>query len=67
MKICMKEFRLTFYAFMEEICVHEEGQDMIEYALLAALIAVACIVVMASVGTSIQGIFTSVTSTLGGA
>lgn len=45
----------------------EEGRDMIEYALLAALIAVACIVVMASLRTSIRGRFTSIASILGSA
>lgn len=53
--------------FVEQMFVREEGQDMIEYALLAALIAVACIVVMRLVGTSITGIFTSVTTSLSGA
>src|SRR5262245_19548681 len=35
----------------------ENGQDLIEYSLLAAIIAVGCIVIMGTVSTSMQGIF----------
>jgi pilus assembly protein Flp/PilA len=38
--------------------VHEEdGQDLIEYALLCALIAVACIAAMTALAGSINGVF----------
>lgn len=59
--------QLMVQDFVEQMFTREEGQDMIEYALLAALIAVACIVIMKAVGTSITGIFTSVTTALNGA
>lgn len=42
----------------------EEGQDMIEYALLAALIAVACIAALLVLGPKITGIFNSISSSL---
>jgi pilus assembly protein Flp/PilA len=35
----------------------DEGQDLIEYSLLCALIAVASIAAMTALGTSIVGIF----------
>ncbi len=35
----------------------EEGQDLIEYSLLCALIAVASILAMTQLGTAIQGVF----------
>ena len=35
----------------------EEGQDLIEYSLLAALISVACITIMGLVATEIQAVF----------
>ncbi|MEN6465972.1 MAG: Flp family type IVb pilin [Syntrophaceae bacterium] len=35
----------------------EEGVTMIEYALIAALIAVACIVTLTSLGTSLQNLW----------
>ena len=42
----------------------EEGQDLIEYSLLCALIAVASIVAMTALGTSIVGVFNYVSGQL---
>lgn len=42
----------------------EEGQDLIEYSLLCALIAVASIAAMNLLGASISGIFGRVTAAL---
>jgi pilus assembly protein Flp/PilA len=42
----------------------EDGQDLIEYALLAALIALAAVVAMKATGTSINGIFNSIQAQL---
>ena len=45
----------------------EEGQDLIEYSLLAALIAVACIVAMNTLATDINEIFAAIGAALDGA
>jgi pilus assembly protein Flp/PilA len=45
----------------------EEGQDLIEYSLLAALIAVACVTVLGTVGDEINLIFDAVVTALQGA
>jgi pilus assembly protein Flp/PilA len=42
----------------------ENGQDLIEYALLAAFISVVAIVAIKAVGTTVDGIFTSVNTKL---
>jgi pilus assembly protein Flp/PilA len=42
----------------------ESGQDLIEYALLAALIALGAVATMQSVGTSINTVFTSINTDL---
>ena len=42
----------------------EEGQDLIEYALLAALISVAVIAVLPGLATQINGVFTYITGQL---
>ena len=44
-----------------------EGQDLIEYALLAALIALAAITAMQNLGTAINTKFGNVSSSLTGA
>jgi pilus assembly protein Flp/PilA len=42
----------------------ESGATMIEYGLIAALVAVAAIVALQSLGTSISGMFTAVSTKL---
>jgi pilus assembly protein Flp/PilA len=45
----------------------EEGQDLIEYSLLAALIAVACIAAMQALAVDINAIFARIGTALDGA
>jgi Flp pilus assembly pilin Flp len=40
---------------LARLTAEEEGQDLIEYGLLAALISVVAVVVIASVGTTLLG------------
>lgn len=43
---------------------NEDGQDLIEYALLAALIALAAVVAMTATGTSINSVFNTISTRL---
>ena len=43
----------------------EEGQAMVEYALILALVSIAAIAVLPALGTSVSTIFTNVTTALG--
>jgi pilus assembly protein Flp/PilA len=45
----------------------ESGQDLIEYALLAAFISLAAIAAMRILATGISGLFTQVSDELSGA
>jgi pilus assembly protein Flp/PilA len=45
----------------------EDGQDLIEYALLAALIALAAVVAMTATGNSINSVFNSIAGQLNSA
>ncbi len=45
-------------------CRDDSGATMIEYGLIAALVAVAAIVALESLGTSISGMFTAVSTKL---
>jgi pilus assembly protein Flp/PilA len=45
----------------------EEGQDLIEYSLLAALVAVACIFAMQALAVDINEIFAAIGAALDGA
>ena len=42
-----------------------EGQDLIEYALLAALIALAAVTAMTNLGTAINTKFSNISTSLG--
>jgi pilus assembly protein Flp/PilA len=44
----------------DRIVREEDGQDMIEYALLAALLAVAAVTALIALGPKVSGVFTSV-------
>ena len=51
-------------ALLKNLHKEESGQDLIEYALIAALIAVACITAMKGVATAIGVEFGKVTAQL---
>jgi pilus assembly protein Flp/PilA len=42
----------------------EEGQDLLEYALLVALIALVCVVAITSAGTNVNTIFEQIADAL---
>jgi pilus assembly protein Flp/PilA len=44
----------------------EDGPTAVEYAVMLALISVACITIVKSLGTSLSSTFSTVNSTLGG-
>jgi pilus assembly protein Flp/PilA len=43
----------------------EDGPTAVEYAVMLALIVVACIAIIQNLGTSISGTFSTVSSTVG--
>jgi pilus assembly protein Flp/PilA len=45
---------------LREFLKDETGATMIEYGLIAALVAVACIVALTALGTSLSGLFNTV-------
>jgi pilus assembly protein Flp/PilA len=53
--------------FVKSFAQNDEGQDLLEYALLVALIALVALAAVAAAGTSVSGIFTTIAGKLGGA
>ena len=53
-------------AFVKNIRT-EEGQDLLEYALLVALIALVAIAAVTAAGGAVSGIFGAIAAALGGA
>ena len=54
-------------AFVNKFARNEEGQDLLEYALLVALIALVAIAAVTAAGTSVSTIFTNIANALGAA
>ena len=54
-------------AFVNKFVRNEEGQDLLEYALLVALIALVAIAAVAAAGQSVSTIFNTIAGALGGA
>lgn len=52
------------YARVSGLFAREEGQGLVEYALILVLVAVAVIVVLTTMGQQIQGVFTKVNNAL---
>jgi pilus assembly protein Flp/PilA len=53
-------------AFMFYLPQNEEGQGLVEYALILVLVAIVVIAILALLGPQIANIFSRVTSGLGG-
>jgi pilus assembly protein Flp/PilA len=53
--------------FVKSFVRNEEGQDLLEYALLVALIALVAIAAVQAAGGSVQTIFQSIADQLGAA
>ena len=53
--------------FVKSFARNDEGQDLLEYALLVALIALVAIAAVTAAGTSVRQIFTTIAGKLGGA
>ena len=52
------------FKFLRKLRRDEEGATAIEYGLIAALISIAAILAMTAVGTSLSGIFNTVSTEL---
>jgi pilus assembly protein Flp/PilA len=60
------QFKLwNFYAKLHRVVAREEGQDLVEYALVVALVAFAATAGMNALATGINTAFTQISTTLG--
>jgi pilus assembly protein Flp/PilA len=50
--------------YVRRLLRNESGQDLLEYALLVALIALVCVLVITSTGSGVKTIFTNISSAL---
>jgi pilus assembly protein Flp/PilA len=60
----MNTMLLKLYVKFQELKNNEEGQDMVEYALVVALIALAATAAMTGVGTALSTKFNAISTAL---
>jgi pilus assembly protein Flp/PilA len=59
-----REEVMSLVTYLRTLARDDEGQDLLEYALLVALIALICVAAVTSAGTSVQTIFTNIAAAL---
>ena len=60
----MNTMFLAMIVKMQNLLNREEGQDLVEYALLVSLIALACIVGVGNVATAVNKVFSTISTSL---
>jgi pilus assembly protein Flp/PilA len=63
----MNNTLLKLLVNLQVAAMREEGQDLVEYALITGLLAVAAVALLQGVSTSVVNLFTSINSSLAGA
>jgi len=51
---------MNLITYLRTLLRNDSGQDLLEYALLVALIALVCVGVVTTAGTSVQSIFSQI-------
>jgi pilus assembly protein Flp/PilA len=62
----MLSFEFVVAALVSRCCRSDRGASLVEYALLVALVAIACIAAVTWMGQAISNKFSSVGSGIGG-
>ena len=60
----LKLFPIRMYLAAQALRDREEGQAMVEYALILALVSVAAVAVLSTLGTKVSSIFVSINNDL---
>jgi len=63
----MNNTLLKLFVKVQIAAMREEGQDLVEYALITGLLAVAAVTLLKGVSTSVNALFTSISTNLNAA
>ena len=55
---------MNFINSLRTFVRNEEGQDLLEYALLVALIAIVAVTAVTAAGTSVNNVFTAIAAAI---
>jgi len=53
-----------FFVQMQNKIQDEEGQGLVEYALIIVLVSIACIVLLSALGTRVGSVFSTIAASL---
>ena len=56
----MQDMLLKFYVKVQDLMTNEDGQDLVEYALVVSLLSLAATAAMGSLATAINSAFTAI-------
>ncbi|MBD3377476.1 Flp family type IVb pilin [candidate division KSB1 bacterium] len=57
---------LALYQHIKNCFSRQEGQTMVEYALILVLVSIVAMGILGALGVNVQGVFQTVSDTLGG-
>jgi Flp pilus assembly pilin Flp len=60
----VKQVPIRMYLAWKDLRDGESGQAMVEYALILALVSVAAVGILSTLGSSVSGIFSSINADL---
>ena len=63
----MNNLMMNILVKVQDLLKNEEGQDLVEYGLVVALVAFGAVAAMKLLGTEISTVFSDITSTLNSA
>lgn len=55
---------MNLFTYLRARVSNDEGQDLLEYALLVALIAIVCVIAVGTTGVEVNKIFLKITEDL---
>ena len=60
----MRDPFLSLYVKLQTLSISEDGQDLVEYALLLTMISLALISATKGIATAVNGVFSNISSSL---
>jgi pilus assembly protein Flp/PilA len=55
---------MNLITYVRALVKEDEGQDLLEYALLIALIAIVCVGAVAGAGNAVKNVFTTIAGSI---
>jgi len=60
----MNNTLIRFFINLCALCAADEGQDLVEYALVITILSVGCVAALGTLATTVQAVFTAIEGNL---